>query len=80
MRNKKEYAYCQSYARTSAVLPDMGQAEKGRGESHEWAKEPVAVDNKQSNKYKKKCITTDNVVMAVISRGEFEVELTGEPG
>jgi hypothetical protein len=37
MRNKKEYAFCQSYARTSAVLPDMGQTEKERGESHEWA-------------------------------------------
>ena len=37
MQNKKEYAYNQSYARTSAVLPDMGQMEKERGESHEWA-------------------------------------------
>ena len=36
MQNKKEYACCQSYARTSAVLPDMGQTEKERGESHEW--------------------------------------------
>ena len=36
-QNKKEYAYNQSYARTSAVLPDMGQKEKERGESHEWA-------------------------------------------
>ena len=36
-QNKKEHAYNQSYARTSAVLPDMGQMEKGRGESHEWA-------------------------------------------
>ena len=35
--NKKEYAYNQSYARTSAVLPYMGQTEKKRGESHEWA-------------------------------------------
>ena len=52
MRNKKEYAYCQSDARTSAVLPDMGQTEKERGESHEWAAEPVAV-NKQSKKYNK---------------------------
>ena len=25
MQNKKEYAYNQSYARTSAGLPDMGQ-------------------------------------------------------
>ena len=37
MRNKKEYDYCQSYARTSAVLPNMNQTEKERGESHEWA-------------------------------------------
>ena len=36
-QNKKEYAYNQSYARTCAVLPDMGQMEKKRGESHEWA-------------------------------------------
>ena len=36
MRNKKEYAYNQYYARTSAVLPDMGQREKER-ESHELA-------------------------------------------
>ena len=36
MQNKKEYAYNQSYARTSAVLPDMEQMEKERGESHEW--------------------------------------------
>ena len=27
--NKKEYAYCQSHARTSALLPDMGQKEEG---------------------------------------------------
>ena len=53
MQNKKEYAYCQSYARTSAVLPDMGQTEKERGESHEGTADPVAVDNKQSNKYNK---------------------------
>ena len=35
-QNKKEYAYNQSYARTCAVLPDMGQLEKERerGESH----------------------------------------------
>ena len=26
-----------TYARTSAVLPDMAQTEKERGESHEWA-------------------------------------------
>jgi hypothetical protein len=37
MQNEKEYAYNQSYARTSAVLPDMWQTEKERGESHEWA-------------------------------------------
>ena len=37
MQNKKEYGYNQSHARTSAVLPDMGQTEKERGESHEWA-------------------------------------------
>jgi hypothetical protein len=30
-----EYAYNQSYARTSAVLPDMG-ADGERVESHEW--------------------------------------------
>ena len=53
MQNKKEYAYCQSYARTSAMLPDMGQTEKERGDSHEWAVEPVALDNEQSNKYNK---------------------------
>jgi hypothetical protein len=35
--NKKEYAYSQSYAMTSAVLSDMGQTEKERGESREWA-------------------------------------------
>ena len=35
MQNKKEYAYCQSYARKSAVLPDMGVTEKERGKSHE---------------------------------------------
>jgi len=35
MRYKKEYACCQSYARTSAVMPDMGHAEKERGESLE---------------------------------------------
>ena len=34
MQNKKEYAYCQSYARTSAVLSDMGQTAKERGESY----------------------------------------------
>ena len=33
----KEYAYNQSHARTSAALPDLGQTEKERGESHEWA-------------------------------------------
>jgi hypothetical protein len=27
MQNNKEYAYCQSYVRTSAVLPDVGQTE-----------------------------------------------------
>jgi hypothetical protein len=53
MQNKKEYAYCQSYARTSAVLPDMGQTEKERGESREWDAEPVAFDNKQPSKYNK---------------------------
>ena len=37
MQNKKEYGYCQSYARTNAVLPDMGQTEKERRQSHEWA-------------------------------------------
>ena len=37
MQNKKEYAYNQSCARTRAVLPGMGQTEKERGESHEWA-------------------------------------------
>ena len=37
MQYKKEYAYCQSYARISAVFPDMGQTEKERGESYEWA-------------------------------------------
>jgi hypothetical protein len=37
MQNKKEYAYNQSYARISAVLADMGQTEKERRESHEWA-------------------------------------------
>jgi hypothetical protein len=31
MQNKKKYAYCQSHATTSAVLPDMGQTEKERG-------------------------------------------------
>jgi hypothetical protein len=36
-QNKKKYALNQSYERTSAVLPDMGQMEKERGESHEWA-------------------------------------------
>ena len=35
------------------MLPDMGQTEKEIRESHEWAAEPVAVDNKQSNKYNK---------------------------
>ena len=35
-QNKKEYSYNQSYASTSAVLPDMGQTEKEKGESHEW--------------------------------------------
>jgi len=44
-----EYAYCQSHARTSVVMPDMGQTEKERG----GAAEPLAVDNKQSNKYLK---------------------------
>ena len=34
MQNMKEYAYNQSYARTSAVLPDGADGE--RGESHEW--------------------------------------------
>ena len=28
MQNKKEYACCQSYARASAVLPDMGQTKR----------------------------------------------------
>ena len=37
MQTKKEYAYNQSYARKSAVLPDMEQAEKERGESYDWA-------------------------------------------
>ena len=32
-QNKKEYADNQSYARRSAVLPDMGQTEKERRES-----------------------------------------------
>jgi hypothetical protein len=36
-RYKKEYACCQSCARTSALLPYMRQTEKERGESHEWA-------------------------------------------
>ena len=36
-QNKKEYTYNQSYARTSAMLLDMGQTEKEREESHEWA-------------------------------------------
>ena len=38
-QNKKEYAYNQSYARTSAMLPDMEQTgkERERGESHQWA-------------------------------------------
>jgi hypothetical protein len=36
-QNKKEYAYNQSYSSTSSVLPDMGQTDKERGESHEWA-------------------------------------------
>ena len=31
---KKEYAYNQSYARTSAVLPEMRQTEKEREENH----------------------------------------------
>jgi len=34
MQNKKEYAHCQSYARTSAVLPDMEQTEKEREYNH----------------------------------------------
>ena len=46
-----EYAYCQSYARTSAAMPDMRQTEKERGESHEGAVKPVTVDKKQTNKY-----------------------------
>ena len=46
MQNKKEYAYNQSYARTSAVLPDMGQTENHMSG-------PMAVDNKQSNTYNK---------------------------
>ena len=37
MQIKKEYAYNQSYARASAMLSDMGQMQKERGESHEWA-------------------------------------------
>ena len=37
MQNKKEYAYNQSSARTSVVLPDMVQTEKEGGQSHEWA-------------------------------------------
>ena len=37
MQYKKEYVYDQPYARTSAVLPDMEQTEKERGESQEWA-------------------------------------------
>ena len=36
-QNKKKLAYNQSSVMTSAVLPDMGQTEKERGESHEWA-------------------------------------------
>ena len=36
-QNKKEYAYNQSYARISAMLPDMGKTGKERGESHERA-------------------------------------------
>ena len=36
-QNKKEYAYNQSYARKSEVLPDMGRTDKERGESHAWA-------------------------------------------
>ena len=36
MQNKKEYAYCQSYAMTSAALPDIGRTEKEIGQSHEW--------------------------------------------
>ena len=28
-------------------MPDMGQMEKEIGESHEWATEPLAFDNKQ---------------------------------
>ena len=36
-QNKKEYSYNQSHARTSAMLSEMGQAEKERRESHEWA-------------------------------------------
>ena len=35
------------------MLPDMGQTEKERGESHGWALDPVEVDSKQSNKYNK---------------------------
>ena len=37
MQNKKKYASNQSYARTSAVLSDMGQTKKERGYLHEWA-------------------------------------------
>ena len=37
MQNKKEYAFNQSYARRRLVFPDLGQTEKKRGESHEWA-------------------------------------------
>ena len=37
MQNKKEYAYNQFHAKTSMVLPDIGQTEKERGQSHEWA-------------------------------------------
>ena len=33
-QNKKEYAYNQSYARRTVVLPDMGQKEKEREENH----------------------------------------------
>ena len=31
MPNKMDYAYKQSYAGTSVVLPDMGQMDKERG-------------------------------------------------
>ena len=37
MQNRKEYAYNQSSARRNAVLPEMEQTDKERGESHVYA-------------------------------------------